>query len=601
MPDYGQQLRSALDAARQALITQRNSALTQRQAGATTLGHAEAKLAVADEKFQRCQDAVKDAEEVFKLAAQGTAIIKNANELAQKATVAAEAATDAIAVAASDIKSLADTFDTLASQISGIHAIAHIDDRRGVTDVASQLTRTLVAKADQSTEQLKMLSLGLSIQAAKSSAEAATSGIATLGTDMQALMDAATSYLGETTAKLTEQRKYNATALAAEKVAVQAYGVARLANDAGVAALSDVNEIVNWSLSAADVYDARKGPSLQVSFRSLDIGLGASEQQSLLAYFNGTDGYYLFAVPQESVPSFTFAAALQLIESSAADSRSQPEAEKSSSAKNAALQKFIRVDPPTVTTLQAIGSAPSPAYALPFDISGQPLQVGATYVAFALRAPYQGVSAADESDLSLPSEPVMFGYKLPQPLKAVPQITPVTAAPPSARPPLFQVTFDAQAQLDSYFSQYRAIVLRQDVFNALETADLLFLAEQLGPVSYRPMVPKSSGQPTQTVTFQDGDTDAYGDVIDEGIHYICLVLLVGGSNKVPVLSQTQTKVSQEESTEEGKKSVAATASQKTSWPSERSTPNNTPNVLSSPSLPFKLPLASSTVSSKARS
>jgi hypothetical protein len=71
--------------------------------------------------------------------------------------------------------------------------------------------------------------------------------------------------------------------------------------------------------------------------------------------------------------------------------------------------------------------------------------------------------------------------------------------------------------------EYRAFVFLEDVYQAVRV-DVAFLAGLLPASSYKAVSPPSSGP--VNFRYQEGDTDAYGDVLTAGKNYRVLVMLV---------------------------------------------------------------------------
>jgi hypothetical protein len=543
--DYAGLLRSTLEAARNKLLDQGQQAGSLRHQSSTALSHTEQALITTDDNLARVQSDAEWVDEIFKLAYQGAAMIKSASDLSQDAAARSGAAAGAMAAAATAIKTLADSYDTLAAQVAGVSAIARNDDAGTAVSHAADLTRLYANDAADTVERLKAASLNASIEAARSTSAAAASSVQALGVELEGLVARTDALQTSSTAKLAAAWQAAVAAQQAEKAALNAFHVAKNEAAAADRALTVVDEAVNGGLSVSPAWSADpaagkaagKGdallPALLAKYSVFDLvaanaksgGAGAKKNQLELQ----TAACLFFSVPKDEAGAFTFGVAKKIVAQDAADAEVAAAA-KAADGGAAARRPFVEVPAKAgVSSYQATVFT---------DSNGVAIAPGKPYQVFVLRLPRQhGIAAARESDLSQPAQPVAV-WKAPpafdkQPISV--KLADGTTDPAGQPPRLFSLGLAVPAQSgEAAYGEYRAIVVRADVYRGLHDVlgpadpDVEFFASLLNASYYQLLGTPAAGKQTSWSTdYAEGATDAFGDVLAHDKVYRALVLAVG--------------------------------------------------------------------------
>jgi hypothetical protein len=495
-----------MDAARKQILDLGQSTATQRQRAALTLGHAEQALSVAENTLVRNQGDLATAYVINRMAVQGGALIQSADQLAELARAASDGASSALSVAATSIRTLAGAFDTLAASVAGVHAIASNDDFGSAMAHSAKKSEHAVDRADHTVEQLKAASLSASIQSARSMAASAATSVNAVGTEIQGLVDRASALLGAAQARVNDSAKARAAAAQAERAAQMTYHQTKIDSEALDDGTTGMDAVLNGSLTVAVSPAPRTGPG------------GPALEATYKIPFQRGDVFYFFALLEDEAPGFSYHdARTAVLEASQSDSPAHSE--------KVVIDDKVKLGGPVTATIRTTAA-------------GKPITAGQAYRVFAYHVPRGGAYATNASALSYPSRTVEVRNPIPdldryQVQRGIPD--------PSTSPPtLLQVQIYPPAGASEQIREYRAFVLLEDVYRAVKD-DAAFLTGLFSPSSYKalpskPPPPKGTqatdraapptGDPTCVFTWQLSETDAYGDLIVEGVSYEVLVMLV---------------------------------------------------------------------------
>lgn len=522
--DYGDSLRTTLDAARKQILDLGQSTLATRQQAAITLGHAEQALGVAESGLDRNQHDMATAYAINDVAVQGGALIRSADQLADLARTAADSASSALSVAATSIKTLANAFDSLAESIAGVNAIASNDDFGSAMARSAKKSEDVTNIADNTVEQLKASSLSANIQSAKSMAAAAAASVNTLGGEIQGLVDRAGALLGATQQRVSDSMKQRAAAAQAERAAQTTYRQAKVDSEALDDGTTTMDLVVNGGLTVYAVPPTPPG--------STPPGMTLPAPPYLTATYTipgaVTDRCYFFALPESDAAGFSFNdAKTAVIEWEPKESRS------SFTGWWPTHGHRTGGDSSTQTYTVYIATSQSKPGDKPDQTTHVNIAVGQSYRVFAYRVPQTGAYATNAGELSSPSRPVEVKKPIPNRDKYN-----IDVKFPSSVLFSVEVTPPAESPQDSDIREYRAFLFLEDVYQAVKD-DAAFLAGLFPASSYKlPDRPDSNDKSNVksrklTFSYQEGDTDAYGDIVaidvDRGVldeNYEVLVMLV---------------------------------------------------------------------------
>jgi hypothetical protein len=161
------------------------------------------------------------------------------------------------------------------------------------------------------------------------------------------------------------------------------------------------------------------------------------------------------------------------------------------------------------------------------DATGKPTQaplaVGQSYRVFAYRVPVEGPYATNANDLSYPSRTTQILNAIPNLAQYRAVLGPPPVAPVSDKPlPVrFSVQVSAPGDAATNLLEFRAFALLEDVYQAIKD-DASFLTNLWPSSSYK----RAAAAGSASFSYQEGDTDAYGDIITEKTNYEVLILLV---------------------------------------------------------------------------
>lgn len=559
--DYGDGLRSTMDAARRQILDLGQSAMARRQQAVLTLGHAEQALSVAENTLARAQADLKTAYSISRMAVQGGALIQSADQLATLARTASDNANSALSVATTSIKTLASAFDTLTGRIAAVEAIASNDDFGSTMARSAVKARGATLAADQAVDQLKAAALSASIQSAQSMAASVATSVTTVGGELQGLVDRAAALLSAAQQRVGANVKQRAAAAQAERAALTEYHQAKIDSEALDNGTTNMDVALNGNLTvtlAASASTSTSGAGAPAASpgaplappgapaappRAPSTPSGAPPAPSLHVKYTipgaSTDRCYFFALPESDAAGFSY-----------------------NEAKTAVIDTLMQgSDPGWVATEwlptegvqgpddrgQAAGAAKLSLrtytanirniHSLPprrGDSSGSPkfetIKSGQSYRVFGYRIPLEGPYATNAADLSYPSRAVKVMDRIPDGEKYTVAISiPPTDSQPSsnASTALFSVQVTAPENA-SDVAECRAFVLLEDVYRAVKD-DASLLAGGASAASYKVLKAASS---KYSCSWSDGETDAYGDIILRDVSYTLLILLV------PVAAET---------------------------------------------------------------
>jgi hypothetical protein len=526
--DYGDSLRSTLDAVRKQILDLGQSTAAQRQRAALTLGHTEQALSVAENGLVRNQRDLATAYVISHMAVQGGALIQSADQLADLAKTASDSANSALSVAATSIKTLASAFDTLAGSIAGVNAIASNDDFGSAMARSATKAEDAANSADDTVEQLKAASLSASIQSAKSMAASAATSVNAVGSEIQDLVDRAGVLLSAAQQRVSDSMKQRAAAAQAERAAQTTYRQAKIDSEALDDGTTNMDVFLNGGLVVTPVPVVASSPSptspspTSPSPTSPSPTLTPPYLTATYAIPGGsTDRCYFFALPESDAPGFSYNdAKTAVIE--------------------ADLQSPVAGWTPTLALPSARGTKSSTqtytvnivnSRTIPGDKPGDKpkfvtIAAGQAYRVFAYRVPLGGPYATNASDLSSPSRTTEVKSPIPSLDKYQALVVPPQRRTGSdtAPPTLFNIQVAAPADASTNILEYRAFVLLEDVYQAVKH-DAAFLTGLFPPSSYKALSATNASGYANFV-YQEGDTDAYGDIILDGVNYEVLVMLV---------------------------------------------------------------------------
>lgn len=517
--DYGDSLRSTLDAARKQILDLGQSTAAQRQRAALTLGHTEQALSVAENMLVRNQRDLATAYVISHMAVQGGALIQSADQLADLAKTASEGANSALSVAATSIKTLASAFDTLAGSIAGVNAIASNDDFGSAMARSATKAEVAANSADDTVEQLKAASLSASIQSAKSMAASAATSVNAVGSEIQDLVDRAGVLLSAAQQRVSDSMKQRAAAAQAERAAQTTYRQAKIDSEALDDGTTNMDVFLNGGLVVTPVPVVASSPSpTSPSPTSPSPTLTPPYLTATYTIPGGsTDRCYFFVLPESDAPGFSYNdAKTAVIE--------------------ADLQSPVAGWTPTLALPSARGAKSSTqtytvnivnSRTIPGD---KPkfvtIAAGQAYRVFAYRVPLGGPYATNASDLSSPSRTTEVRIPIPNLDKYQALVVPPQSRTGSdtSPPTLFNIQVAAPADASTSILEYRAFVLLEDVYQAVKD-DAAFLTGRFPPSSYKALSATNASGYANFV-YQEGDTDAYGDIILDSVNYAVLVMLV---------------------------------------------------------------------------
>jgi hypothetical protein len=503
--DYGDSLRSTLDAARKQILDLGQSTAARRQQAVLALGHAEQALSVAESVLDRNRRDLSNAHVINGVAVQGGALIQSAEQLGDLAKAAAEGANSALSVAATSIKTLASAFDSLAGSIAGVHSIAKNDDFGSAMARSAANAEHATNRADDTVEQLKAASLVASIQSAKSMAASAATHVNAVGSEIQDLVDRASALLGATQQRVSDSLKQRAAAAQAERAAQKTYSQAKIDSEALDDGTTRMDSILNGSLVVtAEIPPSPGKPTLSAKYT---------------IPFQTGDACYFFALLEADAPGFSYNDAKTAVVKLDLDSTSSTKGvtkgviEKSNAKPGESVVYTVQIHTTT---------------------SGEEIAAGQSYRVFVLHVPKEGPYATNASDLSYPSRSLSVAGTIPEQEQYKIQATEKQRN--DAPEILFKVEIQTPQKAADYIMEYRVFLLLEDVYQALRAVqgDTVLLASQLAPSSYKSqLAPPASSSSGASVKFsyQEGDTDAYGDIITPDTNkYEILVLLVPKSS-----------------------------------------------------------------------
>ena len=502
--DYGDSLRSTLDAARKQILDLGQSTTAQRQRAALTLGHAEQALSVAENTLVRNQGDLATAYVISRMAVQGGALIQSADQLADLARAASDSANSALSVAATSIRTLASSFDTLAGSIAGVHAIASNDDFGSAMAHSAKKSEHAVDRADHTVEQLKAASLSASIESAKSIAASAATSVNAVGTEIQGLVDRASALLGATQQRVNDSMKQRAAAAQAERAAQRSYHQAKIDSEALDDGTTGMDAVLNGSLAVSVAPPPTPGTlALEATYK---------------IPFQRGDVFYFFALLEDDAPGFSYHdARTAVLEASQSDSPGH--------FAKVEIDDKVKIGDPVRASISVTAA-------------GNPITAGQSYRVFVYHVPKGGAYATNASALSYPSRTIEARNTIPDLSKY--QVQRGIPDPSTSPPTLLQIRISPPADASKYIREYRAFVVLEDVYQAVKD-DAAFLTGLFSPSSYkalpsRPPTPKgaqatdkaapTTGDPSCVFTWQLSETDAYGDLIVDGVSYEVLVMLV---------------------------------------------------------------------------
>ena len=529
--DYGDSLRSTLDAARTQILDLGQSTVAQRQQAVLMLGHAEQALSVAENTLVRNQHDLATAYLINGMAVQGGALIQSADQLAEHAKAAADSASAAVSLAATSIKTLASAFDTLAGSIAGVHAIASNDDAGSAMARSAKTAEDRANSADNTVEQLKAASLSTSIQSAKSMAAAAATSVNAVGSEIQDLVDRAAALLGAAQQRVSDSTKQRAATVQVERAAQMTYRQSKIDSEALDDGTTNLDVVLNGGLVVTAVPvlpppatppaagSAAASPPVTSSTATSPMATSPAAASStatapyLTATYTvagaSTDCCYFFALPERDAPGFSYNDARTVVPDIPGPSPVTgwtPTLGVQQPSKQGATQTYTA----TIVTSQTI-SGDDPTKPKPV-----PIAVGESYRVFAFRVPAAGRYATNASDLSYPSRTT----EVQKPIPSLDGYRATIAVPP----PNLSIQLTVPPDASKYVLEYRAFVLLEDVYQAVKD-DAAFLAGLFSPSSYKALT-AANVQGTATFVYQEGDTDAYGDIVTPDTNYEVLVMLV---------------------------------------------------------------------------
>ncbi|HET9626562.1 MAG TPA: hypothetical protein VFP84_34605 [Kofleriaceae bacterium] len=528
--DYGDNLRSSLDAARKQILDACAVAVAMREQAAITLSHAEQALSVAEGGLDRNQRDLAIAYVINNIAVQGGALIQSADRLANLSSAGAASADLALSVAGTSIKTLASAFDTLADSVAGVSAIASNDDYGSVMARSAAKSEAATDSADNTVERLKAASLVASIQSARSVAAAAMTSVSAVGSEIQDLVDRATALLAAVQQRVSDGMKQRAAAAQAERAAQMTYRQAKIDSEAYDDGATNMDALVNGGLTVTATATlptstppapslSTTTPSASTTSTAATSTVASSPARSLTANYTVTgassDRCYFFALPDGDAPGFSY-----------------------NDAKTAVIESEVNPGysgwtPTIATPAKASPSSTTQTYTVQITVSqtvagAKPIVIaaGQTYRVFAYRVPQGGPYATNASDLSSPSRPI-------QVLNAIPNLSAYQASikygPDPAGAALFTVDVKTSGVAldsvprDTSIMEYRAFAWLEDVYHAVQN-DVEFLTRMLPPSSYKSIRPTAGG--AISFAYQEGDTDAYGDIVTRGINYQVIVMVL---------------------------------------------------------------------------
>jgi hypothetical protein len=512
--DYGDSLRSTLDVARKQILDLGRSAAATRQRAVVTLGHAEQALSLAENTLVRNQRDLETAMVINNMAVQGGALIQSADHLADLAKTAADSANSALSVAATSIKTLASAFDTLAESTAGVNAIASNDDLGSAMARSAKKAEDTANRADHTVEQLKAASLSASIQSAKSMAAAAATSINAVGSEIQDLVDRAGALLDATQQRVNDSMKQRAAAAQAKRAASTTYRQAKIDSEALDDGTTSMDGLLNGGLAVTAVAVTPSSPSATPPSATLT-------PPYLTATYTipgaSSDRCYFFALPENDAPGFSYSDAKTAVievdlQSSATGwtpTLATPGVRDTSRSKNTytvniAHSQTVPGDKPKFVTIAA----------------------GQSYQVFAYRVPREGPYAANASDLSSPSRAIEVMNPIPNLDQYRAAVVPSQdrTGTSTSPPTLFNVQVAVPADASTNIMEYRAFVLLEDVYLAVKD-DAAVLARLLPASSYKKLSTLNANGGVN-FAYEEGDTDAYGDIVAADANYEVLVMLV---------------------------------------------------------------------------
>lgn len=491
------------------------STAAQRQQAALTLGHAEQALSVAENKLVRNQRDLSTAYVIGNVAVQGGALIRSADQLADQARTASDSATSALSVAATSIRGVASAFDTLASSIAGVHAIASNDDSGSAMARSAKRAEQATNDADGVVEQWKAASIAASIQSAKSIAASAATSVNAVGGEVQDLVDRAGALASATQQRVNDSMKQRAAAAQAERAAQMIYRQTKIDAEALDDGTTNLDLVLNGGLAVAV-----SSASAPAATGSATPAPPASPALTVTYTISGspTDRCYFFALPVSDAPGFSYndakTAVIDLpLQSSAVGWTPTPGTQRSGSKGSA--QTYVATIVTSKTVLDEVsGTTKTVAVA-----------VGQAYRVFAYRVPLEGPYATNASDLSYPSRVVDVKNPIPNLSKYQASVaaSPRLASTDASSPPRLSVQVNVPPDAPANLLEYRAFALLEDVYQAVKD-DAAFLTGLLPPSSYKRVSAKTQG--TINIAYREGDTDAYGDIVTADANYEVLIMLV---------------------------------------------------------------------------
>lgn len=525
--DYGDSLRSTLDAARRQILDLGQSTAAQRLQAVVALGHAEQALSVSESALDRNQRDLAAAYVISGVAVQGGALIQSADQLADFAKTAADSANSALSVAATSIKTLASAFDTLAASIAGVSAIASNDDFGSVMFRSAKKSEDATNQADNTVEQLKAASLVASIQSAKSEAAAAATSVNAVGSEIQGLVDRAGALLGATQQRVNDSVKQRTAAAQAKRAVQTTYRQVKIDSEALDDGTTSMDGVLNGSLAVTPVITSAD-PTQKATY--------TLKATYTIPYQSG-DVCYFFALLEHDATGFSYNDAKTAV------------VEFGATSPGASLTK-VTADPNAKA-----GDLVTYTTSIQTTTTGDSIAAGQSYQVFALHVPKGGPYATNASDLSYPSRSTPVAPAIPDQEKCKIDFLKLPEKPEktdTTPPIIFKVQVQAPSTAASHIMEYRAFLLLEDVYQAIRAVhdDTVLFAGLLAPSSYKSWVRKSPSASASTSTstsarasttpsepagglsenpvfvYREGDTDAYGDIVTPGTNYELLVLLV---------------------------------------------------------------------------
>lgn len=525
--DYGDSLRSTLDAARRQILDLGQSTAAQRLQAVVALGHAGQALSVAENALDRNQHDLAAAYVISGVAVQAGALILSADQLADLAKTSAEGANSALSVAATSIKTLAGAFDTLAASIAGVSAIASNDDFGSAMFRSARKAEDATNRADDTVEQLKAAVLVASIQSARSEAAAAATSVNAVGSEMQGLVDRASALLSATQQRVNDTAKQRTAATQAGRAAQTTYRHVKTDSEALDDGTTSMDGILNGGLAVTPVIAS--ADATQKATYTLKATYTTAYQPGDVCYF--------FALLEHDAAGFSYNDAKTAV------------VEFGATSQGGSLTK-VTADP----TAKA-GAPVTYTASIQTTTTGDSIAAGQSYRVLAFHVPKDGPYATNAGDLSYPSRSISVAPVIPDQEKYKIDFLKVPEKPEkhdTTPQIIFKVGVHVPSTAASHVMEYRAFLLLEDVYQVIHSVsdDTLHFASLLAPSSYKSWARKSpstsasasapaGARPSATslepgggwsespvFVYRHGDTDAYGDIVTPDTNYELLVLLV---------------------------------------------------------------------------